>query len=427
MAKDTSVSLRSQVMYCVYVRNHTEEGTFRALLADLPRIKSLGADVIWLMPIHPIGVRGKKGSLGCPYAVRDYRGVNPAYGTMEDFRALAEEIHRLGMRCIIDVVYNHTAPDSWLAQHHPEWFFHRPDGSLGNRVGDWTDVVDLDYGNRDLWDYQIESLRQWAEIVDGFRCDVASLVPVTFWEEARAACAQVKPDLLWLAESVHTDFLRQMRAAGAGGWSDGELYRAFDVTYDYDIWPWYQGYLRGEVPLGTYVEILRLQDGLYPENYVKLRCLENHDQPRIASLAADRGRLENLTAFQMFQRGMALVYAGQEWADVRTPSLFEKEVIDRETGTDLSPLIRRLAEIKKDELAARGSWELRTAEGLVYGRYRLGDRLLCGVFCLEGTGGRIAVDLPDGTYPELLRGGDVAVRDGAVVSAGRPLLFKGGR
>ena len=425
MAKDTSVSLRNQVMYCVYVRNHTEEGTFRSLMADLPRIKALGADVIWLMPIHPIGVVGKKGSLGCPYAVRDYRAVNPAYGTMEDFRCLVEEIHHLGMRCIIDVVYNHTAPDSWLAQHHPEWFFHRPDGSLGNRVGDWTDVVDLDYRHRELWDYQIESLRQWAELVDGFRCDVASLVPVAFWEEARAACAQVKPDLLWLAESVHTDFLRQMRAAGAGGWSDGELYQAFDVTYDYDIWTWYQGYLQGEVPLQTYVEILRLQDGLYPENYVKLRCLENHDQPRIAGLVADRRRLENLTAFQMFQKGMALVYAGQEWADVHTPSLFEKDVVDRETGTDLSPLIRRLAEIKKDEIAARGSWELRTVEGLVFGCYQLGDQFLCGVFCLEGTGGQITVDLPDGSYPELLRGGSVEVKDGAVVSQGRPLIFRG--
>ena len=425
MAKDTSVSLRNQVMYCVYVRNHTEEGTFRSLMADLPRIKALGADVIWLMPIHPIGVVGKKGSLGCPYAVRDYRAVNPAYGTMEDFRCLVEEIHHLGMRCIIDVVYNHTAPDSWLAQHHPEWFFHRPDGSLGNRVGDWTDVVDLDYRHRELWDYQIESLRQWAELVDGFRCDVASLVPVAFWEEARAACAQVKPDLLWLAESVHTNFLRQMRAAGAGGWSDGELYRAFDVTYDYDIWTWYQGYLQGEVPLRTYVEILRLQDGLYPENYVKLRCLENHDQPRIAGLVADRRRLENLTAFQMFQKGMAVVYAGQEWADVRTPSLFEKDVVDRETGTDLSPLIRRLAEIKKDEIAARGSWELRTVEGLVFGCYQLGDQFLCGVFCLEGTGGQITVDLPDGSYPELLRGGSVEVKDGAVVSQGRPLIFRG--
>lgn len=425
MAKETNVALRNQVMYCVYVRNHTEEGTFRALMEDLPRIRALGTDVIWLMPIHPIGVAGKKGSLGCPYAVRDYRAVNPAYGTMEDFRRLVEEIHRLGMRCIIDVVYNHTAPDSWLAAHHPEWFFHRPDGSLGNRVADWSDVVDLDYSNRGLWDYQIESLRLWAEIVDGFRCDAASMVPVDFWREAREACAKVKGDLLWLAESVHADFVRELRSLGVPCWSDGELYPVFDVTYDYDIWAWYEGYLRREISLGTYVDILRLQDGLYPANYVKLRCLENHDRPRIAGLAGDGRRLENFTAFQMFQKGMALVYAGQEWANVHTPSLFEKDVVDRETGTDLSSLLRRLAEIRRDELLARGSWEQRAEGGLVYSRYRLGDRMLCGLFCLEGEGGSAAMELPDGEYPELLRGGTVTVSGGRAVSQGRPLLFGG--
>ena len=152
MAKETNTAFRSQMMYCVYVRSHTEEGTFQALRKDLERIKSLGTDVIWLMPIHPVGEKGKKGSLGCPYAVQDYRKVNPAYGTMEDFRALVEDIHRLGMRCIIDVVYNHTAPDSWLAQHHSEWFHHDANGAPVNRVADWSDVVDLDYSNRELWD-----------------------------------------------------------------------------------------------------------------------------------------------------------------------------------------------------------------------------------------------------------------------------------
>lgn len=425
MAKETDTALRSQVLYCVYVRSHTREGTFQALRRDLERIKSLGTDVIWLMPIHPVGEQRKKGSLGCPYAVRDYRAVNPAYGAMEDFRALVEEIHRLGMRCIIDIVYNHTAPDSWLAQNHPEWFHHDTGGAPVNRVADWSDVVDLDYSSRALWDYQIETLKQWAAIVDGFRCDAASMVPLEFWREARAACAQVKEGLLWLAESVYADFVRQLRAMGMPCWSDGELYQVFDVAYDYDIWPWYEKYLRGEISLPVYIEVLRLQDGLYPENYVKLRCLENHDRPRIAGQVTDRGRLEQLTAFQMFQRGMALLYAGQEWANVHTPSLFEKETVDRETGTDLSPLLRRLAEIKKDEITVRGSWELREEGGAVYARYRLGDRLLCGVFRLEGDGGRIAVELPDGKYPELLYGGIVEVSGGAVASGERPLIFEG--
>ena len=126
MARNTDIRLQNQVIYSIYVRNHTPQGTFRAVIPDLDRIRALGTDILWLMPIHPIGEKGKKGSLGCPYANRDYRAVNPEYGTMEDFRALVDAIHARGMKCIIDVVYNHTAPDSTLLAGHPDdeilWF-----------------------------------------------------------------------------------------------------------------------------------------------------------------------------------------------------------------------------------------------------------------------------------------------------------------
>ena len=187
MAANTNISLRNQVMYCVFVRNYSEEGTFRAVEADLDRIQALGTDIIWLMPIHPIGEKARKGSLGSPYAISDYRKVNPEFGTLEDFQSLVDAIHARGMKCIIDVVYNHTSPDSWLVRNHPEWFYRKADGSMGNHVGDWTDIVDLDYRNQDLWDYQIETLKQWARIVDGFRCDVAPLIPIEFWKAAREA------------------------------------------------------------------------------------------------------------------------------------------------------------------------------------------------------------------------------------------------
>ena len=124
---------------------------------------------------------------------------------------LVEQIHTRGMKCILDIVYNHTSPDSWLVAHHPEYFYRKPDGSLGNRVGDWTDVIDLDYTNRDLWEYQIETLQMWAKIVDGFRCDVAPLVPLSFWKEARARVAEVNPDCIWLSESVEPTFIRSLR------------------------------------------------------------------------------------------------------------------------------------------------------------------------------------------------------------------------
>ena len=193
MAVDTKKSLRNQVLYSIYVRNYSKEGTFDAVQADLDRIKALGTDIIWLLPIHPTGEKNRKGSLGSPYAIRDYRAVNPEFGTLDDFRHLVDAIHARGMKCIIDVVYNHTSPDSWLAENHPEWFYHKPDGSLGNRFGDWWDVADLDYSHPELWDYQIETLKTWARLVDGFRCDVAPLVPLEFWKRARAEVATVRP------------------------------------------------------------------------------------------------------------------------------------------------------------------------------------------------------------------------------------------
>lgn len=203
MAADTDISLQNQVIYSIYVRNHTPEGTFRAVIPDLDRIRALGTDIVWFLPIHPIGVEGKKGSLGCPYANRDYRTVNPAYGTLEDFKTLVNEIHRRGMKCIIDVVYNHTSPDSVLFREHPEFFYRGPEGKPGNKMGDWSDVIDLDYRCPGLWEYQIRSLCQWAEIVDGFRCDVASFVPLEFWLKARQEVAKVRPGCIWLAETVH--------------------------------------------------------------------------------------------------------------------------------------------------------------------------------------------------------------------------------
>ena len=158
MAVNTDPRLQNQIIYSIYVRNHTPEGTFRAVIGDLDRIRALGTNIIWLMPIHPIGVQGKKGTLGCPYANRDYRSVNPEYGTMEDFQELVRQIHARGMKCMIDVVYNHTSPDSVLYAEHPEYFYHNKEGKPGNKVGDWADVIDLDYTNRELWQYLTDTL-----------------------------------------------------------------------------------------------------------------------------------------------------------------------------------------------------------------------------------------------------------------------------
>ena len=425
MAICTSKSWRSQVMYSVYVRNHTPEGTFQALRQDLTRIKGLGVDIIWLMPIHPIGSKARKGTLGSPYAISDYRAVNPEYGTLEDLRALVDDIHDLGMKCIIDVVYNHTSPDSWLAVNHPEWFYHKPDGSFGNHVGDWSDIIDLDYTKKDLWNYQIETLKFWAGIVDGFRCDVAPLVPLEFWLKARAEVETVHPGCFWLSESIEPEFLRYIRGQGLTGLSDSEIYQAFDCAYDYDIFGIFRDYLEGKRPLSAYAEAVTRQESTFPENYVKLRYLENHDVPRAAQVIGDDTAMLNWLAFLYFQKGMTLLYGGQEVGAVHRPGLFDKDDVIWKTGIDHSDLMRRLYEIKQDPLFADSTYSVTAApREILVARHEKGNQRLVGVFSVQGNSSLVEVALPDGQYENLLTGDAVEICNGRVSIIGTPIILK---
>lgn len=423
MADNTPIKLRNKIIYSIYVRNHTSEGTFKSIIPDLDRIKSLGTDIIWFMPIHPIGQKCKKGSLGCPYSIYDYRVVNPEYGTMDDFRELVDEIHSRGMKCMIDVVYNHTSVDSVLTQEHPEWFYHSENGEIIARIADWSDVRDLDYGNSALWDYQCETLRRWANIVDGFRCDVASLVPVDFWKRARSEIASIKPNFIWLAESVDPGFIVYLRNIGYDAYSDGEVYKAFDITYDYDIKNFFFDYAEGKIPLSRYLFELNRQESTYPKNYVKLRYLENHDMPRAAHTFPDIKRLQSWTAFMFFQKGTALLYGGQEYADTNTPSLFDIDKVNRNTGTDLSPLIKNLSRIKKLPIAASGAYKLTDADNdIVYGEYKSGENILIGVFSLKNKTENVRVSLPDGEYKNYVDNSSVTVSNGQVI-CDRPIII----
>jgi glycosidase len=308
MASNTPSSYRNLVIYEIYVRNHSINGTIGDVERDLHRLHALGVDVLWFMPIHPIGLLNKKGSLGCPYSVRDYREVNPEYGTKEEFAHLIQQAHEIGLQVMIDVVYNHTAHDSVLVKEHPEYFHQDENGNPVTTVPEWSDVIDLKYPNHNLASYLIQTLQGWAEMgVDGFRCDVASLVPLEFWVQARAEVAKVKPGVIWLAESVHASFVGSRRTNGLSGLSDSELYEAFDMTYDYDIWPIWQLAVQGKVPVRRYIEMLRFQDCIYPENHVKMRCVENHDQARIMRLAPSRAQGMAWTAFQAFNKGSFLI------------------------------------------------------------------------------------------------------------------------
>ena len=426
MAKNTEISLRNKVIYSVYVRNHTNDGTFNAVAKDLDRIKSLGTDIIWFMPIHPIGVKNKKGSLGCPYANKDYRTTNPEYGTMDDFKSLVEKIHAKGMKCIIDVVYNHTSPDSNLSVEHPEFFYRKPAGNFGNKVGDWSDIIDLDYSNKELWQYQIDSLVMWAKIVDGFRCDVASFVPVEFWKQAREAVAKVNPDCIWLAESVHSSFNVFSRKSGIYTASDYELFDAFDMEYDYDIREVFDKYLKGETSLSHYLDMFNYQEAIYPHNYDKMRCLENHDQPRICHYVKNRSDLENYTAFLYFLKGSTLIYAGQEFGCEETPSLFDKDVFPRNTGIDLSNLFAKLDTIKKTVLDDDDYFKADADDEndiAILERDNNKSKKV-GIFSLKSKSADVKVDLPDGDYKNEISGETVTVSNGKVHCNGKAIIIR---
>ena len=425
MAKNTEISLRNKVIYSIYVRNHTNDGTFNAVAEDLDRIKSLGTDIIWFMPIHPIGVKNKKGSLGCPYANKDYRTTNPEYGTMDDFKSLVEKIHAKGMKCIIDVVYNHTSPDSNLSVEHPEFFYRKLD-NFGNKVGDWSDIIDLDYSNKELWQYQIDSLVMWAKIVDGFRCDVASFVPVEFWKHAREAVAKVNPDCIWLAESVHSSFNVFSRKSGIYTASDYELFDAFDMEYDYDIREVFDKYLKGETTLSNYMDMFNYQEAIYPQNYDKMRCLENHDQPRICHYVKNRSDLENYTAFLYFLKGSTLIYAGQEFGCDETPSLFDKDVFPRNTGIDLSNLFAKLDTIKKtvldDDDYFRADADDENDIAILERDNNKSKKV--GIFSLKSKSADVKVDLPDGDYKNEISGETVTVSNGKVHCNGKAIIIR---
>ena len=427
MAISTPKSLRNKVMYQIFVRNFSQEGTFEKVRERLGEIKELGTDIIWLMPIHPIGRIQRKGSLGSPYAISDYRAINPEFGTLDDFKALVSDIHAHGMKCMIDVVYNHTSPDSVLSKEHPEWFYHKEDGGFGNRVGDWTDIIDLDYSDKELWRYQIDTLKMWAEIVDGFRCDVAPLIPLEFWLQARKEVEEVREGCIWLSESVEPGFITYMRGRGLTALSDSEIYQAFDISYDYDIYDVFRAYIAGRAKLADYAGAINRQEYIYPDNFVKLRFLENHDQTRAAFLIPEYSALRNWTAFSFFQKGMAFIYAGQEYGVRHLPSLFDKDTVDfsdKDFNDVFAPFIRRLADIKRDPIFTDSVYRVKAQDdSFLIATHEKNGRKALGVFGLKNSCGYVEVDFPDGIYTNLIDGEKVEVFRGGIQFFSDPIII----
>ena len=423
----TSTDLRKKIIYQVFVRNHTEEGTLKALIADLDRIKDLGTDILYLLPIHPIGGKHRKGTMGSPYAIKDYRKISPDLGTMDDFNALIEEVHQRGMKIMMDIVFNHTSWDSVLLKNHPEWFHRDENGEFSGRVGDWWDIVDLDYGYPALWDEMIDVLTGYARMgVDGFRSDVACLVPLDFWKRARQAVSKINADVIWLAETAETHFCKHIRDMGYRCASDGETFQVFDMTYDYDIFPFLKGYWQGRIPLKSYIDRLNEQDGMYPENYVKIRFLENHDQPRIADvLNRNKEKIIFWTVFMFLQKGSAFLYAGQEYLSDKRPDLFEKDSIKR--NGDIRPLIKKLCRLKKKELFANGAFVYEIKDNSIVHLTITGARDIINAFFNFGNEScRVVTDMPDGKYDDLVSNETHRIEDMMIDVGMKPIVIKTG-
>jgi glycosidase len=305
----------NSTIYEVNVRQFSKEGTFKALEAQLPRLQKMGVDIIWLMPIHPIGVKNRKGTLGSYYAVRDYRAVNPEFGDFEDFKALVEAAHRLNMKVIIDWVANHTSPDHvWVDQGHQDWYTLDSLGQLQPTIGtDWWDVADLNYDNKEMRQEMISCMEFWVKNakIDGYRCDVAGWVPMDFWKDARKALDASGNGVFMLAEA-----------------EGNELYDAFEATYGWEFHHIMNDIAKGKKDAAAVHEFFaRLKP---VNNGFHMNFTSNHDENSWNGTEMERMGDARFAMAVMAAtiEGMPLVYNGQETSLDRRLAFFEKDEID---------------------------------------------------------------------------------------------------
>jgi glycosidase len=307
---------RKAVMYQINTRHFTKEGTFRAAERHFPRLKDLGVDILWIMPIHEIGVKNRKGTLGSPYSVRDYYSVNPEFGTLADFKHFVNEAHRQGFRVILDWVANHTAWDNPLVTEHPEWYDKDWKGDFRPTPWwDWSDIINLNYASPALRKYMTEAMKYWVREadVDGYRCDVAGFVPVEFWNNARKELDQLKP-VFMLAE-----------------WESRDLHEyAFDMTY---AWTWYEKMeqvAQGKAKdLGGLFVYYSWNESSFPKDAIRMVGVSNHDKNAWEGTEFElfgKG-LPAAMVLSVVGEGMPMVYNGQEAGNTKRLKFFEKDEI----------------------------------------------------------------------------------------------------
>jgi len=325
-------------LYELNTRQFTEAGTFRAAEAHLPRLAGLGVDIIWLMPVHPIGEKNRKGSLGSPYSVRDYFGVNPEFGTLDDLKRFIAAAHGLGMHVILDWVANHTAWDNPLVAEHPEWYARDAAGKLRSTPWwDWSDVVDLDYTQPGLRRYMLDAMSYWVREadVDGFRCDVAGYVPGEFWDAARAELEAIRPVFMlaeWEARDLHV--------------------RAFDATY---AWTWndaLHAVTQGNADTTALVRYYSWREKAWPRDSMRMTFVSNHDTNSWKGTQFERfgDGLRAAIVLSVVGDGIPLLYSGQEAGNDRRLAFFERDPIAWREHP-VGELYRRLFALKHDNTA----------------------------------------------------------------------------
>ena len=307
---------KNATIYEVNLRQYTNEGTFKSFESHLQRLKKMGVDIIWLMPIHPIGEKNRKGGLGSYYSVKDFRGINPEFGTMQDFKNLVNKIHSMGMYVIIDWVGNHSAWDNPLATTHPHWYTKTRSGNFQPTPWyDWDDVIDFDYDNPDFRKYMTESLKFWVKEanIDGYRADVAGFIPVDFWENARAELDQIKP-VFMLAE-----------------WESRDLYKkSFDMTYSWTLFDKLKDATTQNKGIAGLVEYLSHDVNSVPKNAYRMVFTDNHDMNSWNGTPQKNfgDGLKTSIVFTGVVNGMQLCYSGQEAGLNRSLKFFDKDPIE---------------------------------------------------------------------------------------------------
>ena len=330
--KPVEWSYRTNI-YEVNLRQYTLEGTFRAFSKHLPRLKDMGIEVLWFMPVTPISSVGRQGSLGSYYACSDYISTNPEFGSLDDFKFLIGKAQGLGFKVIIDWVANHTGCDHHWTKDHPEFYMRNEQGEFYDSHG-WKDVIDLNYYNGDLRKAMVESMQFWVREcnIDGFRCDMAHLVPLDFWREARKQLDNMKP-LFWLAECEVPIY-----------------HEVFDGSY---TWTWMhktEDFIKGKISLEELKNVL-LEDGRrFPPTAFRVWFTANHDENTWNGTEYEKygAAARQLAIFSCTWNGLPLIYSGQEIPNLKRLKFFDKDPIEPENEFALHEFYKTLLTLRKN-------------------------------------------------------------------------------